>query len=354
MVKKRRKVTSKQVAERAGVSQTTVSFVLNRAKHSNISEETRQRVLQAAEELNYVPDMTARALARGRNNNIALVMTRPHRQIFLDEYIPNVLTGLNQVMQQHDFRIMVEVIKDGVHAPSHISSLIQGREVAGVILREPIYGDVQQMLDYATMGVPIISLDDWNSGINTVVVDHLDGVRRAVQHLINLGHRRIACISYAPFGDPHATWRLTSYHDTLIQAGIQPDRRLLRYGEFDPETGYAAMQALLDLDTPPTAVFGLNDVMAFGAMAAIRERGLRVPEDIAVVGYDGIRLAAFSNPPLTTIQAPDIERGRLAGEMLIDMINGKLLQESFVKLPTHLVVRESCGAVLQAYHKNKK
>src|SRR5688572_26384611 len=112
MTKSQRKITSKQVAERAGVSQTTVSFVLNRVEKSNISEETRRRVLEAARELRYVPDTAAQALARGRSNNIALVLTRPHRQVFIDEYIPSILTGLSEVTQKHGFRVMVELTSD--------------------------------------------------------------------------------------------------------------------------------------------------------------------------------------------------------------------------------------------------
>src|SRR5262245_47036129 len=112
MTPKRQRVTSKQVAQQAGVSQTTVSFVLNGVENSSISPETRQRVLKAAKELNYVPDMAARALARGRSNNIALVLGQPHQQIFIDEFIPKILTGLRQVTQQHGFRILVELIED--------------------------------------------------------------------------------------------------------------------------------------------------------------------------------------------------------------------------------------------------
>ncbi len=349
MPHKKFKVTSKQVAERAGVSQTTVSFVLNKVENTNISEETRQRVFQAAEELNYVPDMTARALARGRSNNIALVISQPHPQIFIDEYMPNVLTGLNQITQPQGFRIIVEVIKHN----AAFADLIRSKEVAGLILnlRDPADDELQAIVDYSHEGVPIVSMEDWLPELHSVTVDVRAGVRQGVGHLIGLGHQRIGCISYAPAGPGHRheEKRINAYQQTLIEAGIQPEQNLIQYGAYDPETGYAAMQTLLDLKPVPTAVFAMNDVMAFGAMAAIRDRGLTVPENIAIVGYDGIRLAAFANPPLTTVQAPDIERGRRAGEMLIDLMNGKKPVKSQVKLSTQLIIRDSCGARRKRY-----
>ncbi|MEO8607269.1 MAG: LacI family DNA-binding transcriptional regulator [Chloroflexota bacterium] len=343
--RKLRGVTSKQVAERAGVSQTTVSFVLNRVDDSNISEATRQRVLQAAEELHYVPDMAARALARGRSNNIALVIGQPHRQVFIDEYIPSILTGLNQVTQEHGFRILVELVEAGKNSDSYVN-LIRGKEVAGVIVNfvSPSAEDIHTAERCAADHLPIVSLGDLHPNIPSVTVDKLDGVRKVVGHLLSLGHRRIACISYAPFGQPHAMRRLGVYRETLESAGIQYDEALVRFGAHDPETGYAAMQSILRESAPPTALFAMNDVMAFGAMAAIRDAGLRVPDDIAVAGFDDIRLARFACPPLTTVHEPDIEHGRRAGELLISLINGQPPPEVHVRLEAQLIVRQSCGA----------
>src|SRR5689334_4820270 len=133
MKTKPRKATSKLVAELAGVSQTTVSFVLNNVEGANISEETRQRVFQAARELNYVPDVMARSLARGRSHNIALVLAQPHRQVFIDEYIPSIMTGINQVTQQHGFRILVEMV-DSERPFDVYANLLQSKEAAGIIV----------------------------------------------------------------------------------------------------------------------------------------------------------------------------------------------------------------------------
>jgi LacI family transcriptional regulator len=347
---KPRKTTSKQVAELAGVSQTTVSFVLNNVESANISEETRERVLQAARELNYVPDMAARSLARGRSNNIALVLAQPHRQVFIDEYIPNILTGINQVTQQHGLRILVE-IADRERDNNIYANLLHSKEAAGVIVNfnYPNKTDIEQVAECAAQGLPIVSLGDIHPNVYSVEVDKFGGVRKVVKHLVSLGHRRIAAISYAPANtNPHAEGRLRIYRRVLENAGIAYDESLVRYGSFDPDTGYEAMKSLLQASPPPTAVYGMNDVMAFGALRAIHEHGLRVPEDIAVTGFDDIRLAGYTTPPLTTVNEPDIEHGQRAAEVLINLIDGFPPEEKHIKLATRLVVRESCGAHLRS------
>jgi DNA-binding LacI/PurR family transcriptional regulator len=348
MPKIRRNVTSKQVAERAGVSQTTVSFVLNEVTNSNISEETRQRVLQAAHDLNYVPDMAARALASGRSNTIGLILSRPHRQVFIDEYIPNFITGLTQTTQKHGFRILIQML-EASDDPKPYLNLIRGKEVDGVVvsLGNPSNKEIETLVNCTQEGLPIVASYYLDPALFTVSVDTLGGVRLAIEHLIKLGHRRIACIGYGPAHDIEVRKRLESYYQTLHDGGIEPDSSLVRYGSFDPETGCEAMNSLLDLSPIPSAVFAMNDVMAFGAIQAIHEHGLRVPEDVAIVGFDGIRLSSFSSPALTTIYAPDIDKGRLAGEMLIKLLQGDTPLERHVQLGAQLVIRDSCGANLK-------
>jgi len=350
MSKNQKKVTSKQVAERAGVSQTTVSFVLNQVENSNISTETRQRVLQAVQELNYVPDTAARALARGRSSNIGLLLLHPHEQVFIDEYIPNILTGLSQVARQNGFRILVEMITDD-HLPDAYINLIRGKEVAGIIINAPTVQDGLSLHRYAAEGFPIVTLDNVHSDIYSVIVDKLHGVRKAVKHLINLGHQSIGCISYAPVPiNKHAADRLHIFRAALESAHLSYDERFVREGNFDPETGYEAMKSILAEPVHPTAIFAMNDMMAFGAITAIREHGLRVPEDIAIVGFDDVRLARYTTPALTTIHEPDVEHGRRAAETLLDLINGRVPSEKHTRLTTELVIRQSCGSHLRASH----
>jgi LacI family transcriptional regulator len=346
---RKNRVTSRRVAELAGVSQTTVSFVLNNVDSANISEETRQRVLEAARSIGYVPDASARTLARGRSINIGLVLLQPHQQVFIDEYLPRVITGLSQITRQHGYRILVELVEDSSH-PNTYLDLIRGKEVAGIIvnINSPSDDDIEALVASVAEGSPIVALNNYHDALHYAMVDKLDGVRLAVEHLIRLGHQRIACITYAPVpGHRDATRRFNVYRDTLIKAGLVYDETLARYGNYDPETGYEAMKSLLEVSPLPTALFAMNDVMAFGAMTAIQEAGLRIPQDIAVVGFDDIRLARHATPALTTVREPDIEHGWTAGKMLIDLINNKSLEEKHVVLKTELKIRDSCGFRLQ-------
>ncbi|MCK6581161.1 MAG: LacI family transcriptional regulator [Anaerolineae bacterium] len=342
---KPRRTTSKQVAERAGVSQTTVSFVLNNVEDANISTETKERVLQAARDLNYVPDRAARSLARGRSNNIALVLSQPHAQIWIDEYIPKILTGISQATEDTDWRILVQFDRTGTR--DVYTDLLQSKEAAGVIVNfsHPSSDDIRQILACTQQGLAIVSLSNIHPDVYSVEVDKFAGVQKVVRHLISQGHHRIACISYAPAKtNPHADRRLRIFRDTLREAGCAYDPKLVRHGAFEPDTGYEAMRSILQESPHPTALYAMNDVMAFGAYQAIYEAGLRIPEDIAVVGFDNIRLANYVAPPLTTINEPDVEQGRRAAEMLLALIDSRQPEEKHVTLETQLVVRRSCGA----------
>jgi DNA-binding LacI/PurR family transcriptional regulator len=346
--KKVRRVTSKQVAEHAGVSQTTVSFVLNNVEDANISEETKARVLRSARELNYIPDVAAQSLARGRSNNIAFVIARPHAQVFIDEYVPNLLTGMTSVARQNGFRIMVELTERDEVTETCIN-LLGSNEAAGILvnLNSPSITDIPQLAAITADHLPIVSLGNVHPDVYSVEVNKLGGVRTMLRHLLSLGHQRIACISYAPLGNKHADERVQVVREVLAKTNCPMDEALIGYGAYDPSTGYEVMRKLLKVSPPPTALFGLNDMMAIGATRAIQEFGLRVPQDIAVVGFDDVRVAQFMTPPLTTMNEPDIDHGRLAAESLMALIRGETPSQRHIQLETRLVVRESCGERLQ-------
>jgi LacI family transcriptional regulator len=169
-------------------------------------------------------------------------------------------------------------------------------------------------------------------------------VRDAVRHLIDLGHQRIAHITFAPEGYGSSDRRLASYRRTLQDGGLSTDPALVRRGNYSAASGFAAMCSLLAERPYPTALFAGNDTLALGALVALYQHGLRVPEDLAVVGYDDIPTAAYAVPPLTTVHAPATEQGRLAGEMVLDLIEGRPVGTPRILLETELVVRTSCGA----------
>ncbi|WP_119066676.1 LacI family DNA-binding transcriptional regulator [Aggregatilinea lenta] len=342
----RKRVTSKDVAKAAGVSQATVSYVLNNVARANISEETQQRVQKIAHDLGYTPNIVARSLVRGRSNNIGMALFHPHEQIFIDSWLPNIMTGFGSVIQQYGFRLLVERVNDKRQYKS-ILNLLHGHEVAGMVVQSTL-GSEFISAELINQGIPIVIFGSMSEYIHySVSSDNLTGVQTMINHLIGLGHQRIACISYAPEGVvEHSTDRLNTYYETLSVAGISPDSSLVRFGAFEPLSGYEAMRDLLRSKPLPTAVFGMNDTMAIAALAAIQEAGLRVPEDIAVVGFDDDRLAAFTTPSLTTIHESQREIGQRAGDMLISLLNDVEPAVTNLQLPTRLVVRKSCGAHL--------
>ena len=343
---KKPQATAQQVAKRAGVSPTTVSFVMNNIKSANISEATWQRVIEAADELAYVPRAAARSLAQGRSNNLGLVLIKPHDAVFNDPYMPHVIKGISLVTRQHGFRILVEMVEDASQA--HVlHTVVRSGEIACAIVHGAVWELHDDLEALVADGFPVVSLDLIDSpGVKVVSIDHFEGVRQVVSHLIRLNHRRIACIVYSQ-KDSHSRRRLDVFLETLQDAGIDFDERLLRFGNHDPESGYDAMKSILASGEPPTAVFGMNDMMAFGAMTAIHEAGLSVPHDIAVVGYDGVRESRFTYPPLTTARSPEVELGSRAAAMALDMLDGKSVDEGPILLQSQLVIRESCGAKLK-------
>ena len=247
---------------------------------------------------------------------------------------------------------MVEFI-DEDHQADTYRKLAYGNEVVGllVIPYKVSFKDIEIMESLSSEQFPIVSLGFLNEAISSVSINDIKGVLEALQHLYNLGHCSIATISYAPENSAVApVRRLNAYEAFLAEQDLPYRDEFVKFGMFTPESAYQATLELLALDEPPTAIFALNDVMAFGAMSAIQENGYKVPQDIAVVGYDGIHLARYATPSLTTIEAPNLEQGHYAAEMLLKLINGKKLDSRQVELQSKLVIRDSCGYKLKHSH----
>jgi DNA-binding LacI/PurR family transcriptional regulator len=343
----RKRVTSQDVAELAGVSRTTVSFVLNDVPGVKISEETRQRVLEAASQLDYYPASAARSLASGRTNAIGLVLCQSPNSIFADAFLPEVIHGLGEMAQGRGFRILLQSVEDVTHPEAYID-LVREKYIDGLIVSGPRYDDAQ-LLQLAQEGFPIVLLGQLNdASFSFVDVDNVGAARMATEHLIALGHRRIGLITNAPPQYTASRDRLRGYRLALEAYGLPYDDNLVRYGNFREESGYEAMTQVLALAEQPTAMFVACDLVAFGAMEAIKEQGLAIPGDIAVVGFDDVRLANYVDPPLTTVHLPAYEQGQRAADLLIRLINREEIEETQVLLETKLVIRESCGAKLQS------
>lgn len=339
-----KKITSKDIAELSGVSRTTVSLVLNNVPGVRIPEETRQRILEAARRLNYHPNAAARSMVSGRTKVIGFVMRQSAEQAYGDHFLPSVLHGLAQAAASHGYRTLFEPIHPETKNDTYLK-LIHERHVDGLVLSGP-RSDDEELLRLYSEGLPVVLLGQFpGENIPFVDVDNVGGAACATEHLIGLGHRRIGMITNAPLVYTASIDRLTGYRRALEEAGIAYNEALVRYGDFSPHGGATAMEALLLLPEPPTAVFVASDTVALGTLQVIRRYQRRVPEDIALVGFDDIPLVAYTDPPLTTIRLPSYDLGWNAADKLIRIISGE--QANHVTntiLPTELVIRASCGA----------
>jgi len=337
MAERRRRATSADVAARAGVSRTTVSFVLNAKADAGISPGTRRRIEEAARELGYHPHGAARALAGGTSQTIGLVLRQSAEQVAADALLAETLWGVASEARTGGYRVLVEPLSpDG----GRYSDLLLSQRVDGLIVSGPRVDD-EELVALVADGFPIIlqgSLPD--VAAPSVDIDNRAAARTAVEHLIGLGHRRIGCITNAPLAYTAAADRVAGYREALAGAGITLDPDLVIEGAFDAASGYVAMTSLLAARNPITAVFVASDIVAFGALRALREGGLRVPTDVSVVGFDDIPLARHFDPPLTTIRLPANALGAAAGRALVDRLAGRPTSERTL-LPTELIVRES-------------
>lgn len=338
---KSKRVTSQDVADLAGVSRTTVSLVLNDVEGINIPLETRQKVRDAAEQLGYIPNATAQALATQRARAIGLVMTRSPHHIASDTFLPQILGGLLDIVKQHKLRLLIESV-EAEHQDRVYLELARAKHIDGMILLTPRIDD-SGLKKLEEVDVPAVLMGELgDSNLYSVDVDNRLAAKKAVDYLLELGHTRIACISNAPPSYSASPDRVLGYKDALIAAGIPPDDDLIRYADFDPQSGFDCMQSLLASGKEFTAVFVASDNVAMGAKSALREAGLRIPDDISLIGFDDIPWAKYSDPPLTTIRLPAQNLASEACLLLLDLMQGLEREEQRLVLDTELVVRKSC------------
>jgi LacI family transcriptional regulator len=333
----RKRVTSFDVAEKSGVSRTTVSFVLNDVPGISISEATRQRVQQAAKELNYHPDSTGKKLASGKSNTLGLVLRQSHEQVFADALLPQVLMGIEQAATEQGFQVLLKPLEpqDGY------MRLVHENHVDGIILSGPRQEEAE-IIRLHHEGLPVMLMGQLpGSGLPFVDIDAVNGSTQAVNHLIEHNHRRIGLITNAAQEYTSAQQRRQGYLNALKAAEIEPEADLMQAGNYTPASGFKAMQKLLDVFPRPTAIFVASDVVSLGAIRAIKQAGLRIPQDIAVVGFDDIPMADYFDPPLTTIHIPSYGLGWASGERLVRLVQGEVLDQDGMLLESELVIRSS-------------
>ncbi len=336
-----KRATSLDVAKEAGVSRSTVSFVLNEVPGISISEATRQRVREAAQSLNYFPNSAARRLVSGKSNTLGLILSQSREQVFVDAFLPRVILGVEQAAMKQGFHVLLNPVSPD--DSTGYTRLIKENHVDGILLSGPRQSD-REILRLHQEGVPVMLMGQLpGTDIPFVDVDAKAGAEAAVNHLIEGGKRRIALITNAPLSYTSAQQRRSGYIAALEKACIQMEPALIQEGSFTPASGFHAMQELLDGNPRPDAVFVASDVVAVGALLAIKKAGLGIPQDIAVVGFDDIPLAEYLDPPLTTIRLPAFGLGWAASERLIRLIRGEGLDEHDVLVESELIVRVSSG-----------
>lgn len=324
-------VTISHIAHHAGVSTSTVSRVLSGA--NRVSEAKRAAVLKAVAELDYQPNVFARGLASGQSMTIG-VLTQNFGSPFYDAIIQGVVQGLSGTTY---FPIFADGQWQAEIELAAIEAMLR-RQIDGLIVLGGFLGyqDIQPL----TGDIPLIMVVNRATGYeeNSVFIDNVAAARLATRHLIELGHRRIAHICGRP-DHPDAHDRRQGYIQALQEAGIEPDPDLMIEGTFRRQSGVLAIEMLLSSRSSFSAIFAANDQMAFGARLALYRRGIRVPEDVSLVGFDDEPAAAFMIPPLTTIRQPAVELGLEAARVALARLKGE--QVSVAHLKAELIVRES-------------
>jgi LacI family transcriptional regulator len=334
-----KRVTSIDVAKKAQVSRTTVSFVLNNVPGVSISEATRQRVRDAAKALNYYPNAAGRRLVSGKSNNLGLILSQSPEQVFADAFLPQVILGVEQAAMEQGYNVLLKPVSPD--DPSGYARLIQENHVDGILLSGPIQGD-REILRLHRDGVPIMLMGQLpDTDIPFVDINASAGAETVVNHLISCGHQRIALITNAPLSYTSAQQRRSGYITALQDAHLPVEDGLIKEGAYTPASGFQAMKELLGAQPRPTAVFVASDVVAIGALLAIKKAGLSVPDDMAVVGFDDIPLAEYLDPPLTTLRLPAFGLGWAASERLIRLVRGEGLDQPYLFVESELIVRAS-------------
>ncbi|MFD8497179.1 LacI family DNA-binding transcriptional regulator [Amycolatopsis sp. NPDC059657] len=329
------RVTIRDVAARAGVSVATVSKVLN--ERYGVAATTLARVRAVIDELGYEASLVAQSLRNQRTNVIGILVAD------LEPFSTELLKGAADAIRGSGFELVVYSAGGRSGDPAgwekRYLSRLSGTLVDGAILVTPTVSLA------AVPGTPVVAVDPHTgpSTLPTIDADSLRGAQLATEHLLELGHRRIAFLAGRP-DLQSAELRKTGYLQALAAAGVPADETLVRIGAYDPAVAAASARDLLTMADRPTAVFAANDISAIATVGTALEIGLRVPDDLSVVGFDNVPESALCTPPLTTVDQPIREMGHRAITMLVALINGDELAETHVTLDTGMVVRGSTGA----------
>ncbi|HEY0754389.1 MAG TPA: LacI family DNA-binding transcriptional regulator [Ktedonobacteraceae bacterium] len=333
-----RDITIFDVADEAGVSYSTVSRVVN--NKSNVNPETRERVLRAMAQLGYVGNIPARSLAGGSTRVVGLLVDHLNTS-----YMGEIIRGIDEALEANNYNLMLYTTHQRKTKESAYVTKITRNLADGLLLilprNEKAYLETLYQRRFPHV---LIDYQGYNQQVPSVITTNRQGAYDATAYFISSGHRRIGFITgNMEIGCSHE--RLLGYQAALTDHGLDLDPQLVGEGDFLQPQGYECTHQLLNLPVPPTALFVSNDVMAFGAMEAARERGLQLPRDLSIIGFDDIPQAAHMHPALSTVRQPLEEMGRHAASLLLKYIANPLAEVERIELPTKLIIRESCQAL---------
>jgi DNA-binding LacI/PurR family transcriptional regulator len=331
-----RPASIKDVARVAGVSHSTVSRALQNSPVVN--PKTAAKIRRIARDLGYRPSAVARGLVTQKTRTIGVVVTT-----IADPFVSEVVIGIEMAANDNGYSVF---LADSNADPAREKSVVHSfaeRRVDGIVVTSSRVGALYTPL-LSEMMVPIVLINNQHPGqfVHSVMIDNLPASRDATNHLISLGHRRIAYVGDR-YGHQSDTERFAGYREALEQAALPFLPELVVHGDGKPEGGAPAMNKLLCLPNPPTAVFCYNDMTALGVLGSIHMHGLRVPADISLIGFDDLFFASYTQPQLTTVRQPMRQMGRMAMENLLKLMSGQPSAEA-IKVPAELIIRESTAA----------
>lgn len=333
-----KRVTMRQIAARARVSVGTVSHVINNS--AGVREEVRKRVLDAIERLGYQPSLLARGLRRNQTTILGMIIPDISNPFF-----PLVVRGVEDIAYQNSYHLMLCNTDNDAQKEQVYFDELRAYRMAGLIVIPSADSRLVPMAAASGGEIPVICLDRCPEGWkgDTVTVDNAEGAYQAARYLLELGHRRIATIA----GQLHVTSgveRLKGFKRALREAGVSIAPEYIQEGRFDRLSGYEKGLMLLQFSPRPTAIVAANDLVALGVLAALREMGLRCPEDVSLVGFDDQEIASFTNPALTTVAQPAYQMGARAAALLFERLRGEDVPTQQVVMKATLRVRDSAAA----------
>ncbi|MDD5645123.1 MAG: LacI family DNA-binding transcriptional regulator [bacterium] len=336
-------VTIRDIAKQAGVSVATVSRSINSATKNQVREETRKKIFEIIKKYNYFPDQIARSLSTRKTRVLGLCM--PFRaSVFSSDYFTGIIIGAIESARRLGYELKIVLLSETARgldiSDVNKTSAIDGALLVGTRIEDEL------LPVFRNSDAPWILVNNYSENddgkTNFVDCDNKKGAYDAVNYLFDMGHREIAFIK-GPADSRNANDRFAGYMKALKKNGIKSDKSLFRTGDFTEKGGYLAAQELLADKNNITAVFCADDEMAVGALQAVKDKGLNCPKDISIIGFDDIRLSRYVDPPLTTVRQPIYEIGKVAAQMLVHIVEGKIQTPVSKVLQTELIERDSCA-----------